>query len=575
MRHILVAVSGETPQIITETLWALTQSPAKIAIDEIHVLTTARGAERINTELLHPDNGEMWKLCRDYGIAESSVKCSPETIHVLRGEDNQPLDDLRSSADSRAARDQIFALIQELTSEPDVCVHGSIAGGRKSMSFLLGSAFHFFSRPPSETHPGDRLYHILVSPMEVERTPAFYYLPRQERHFDVKGVDGVVRQLSSADIHIELAELSCLSLRDLLTFRDGNDYETIYQRAQEEIRHHQTLKAENEDLRRRVGVPTQFLLGRSHGMRQVWGQIQACADLDIVTLILGETGVGKELVAREIHTQSSRRNGPFHSVNCGAFPENLLEAELFGSMKGAYTGADKERIGAFRSAKGGTLFLDEIGELSPKGQSALLQVLQDRWVHPVGSDQKVDISDVKVVAATNRDLNELIEEQAFRQDLYYRINGYSIAVPPLRLRQEDIPLLVEGFVQQYNQKHQREVVGLAEEAMESLRGYSWPGNVRELAHVVERLVIHARRGAVNIRPEDLPSEIRKPVENQRLLLEQALEKPLKEGQDLFNKLRITRALAQSGGSITLAARALGVTRQGLTKAIRNLGLESA
>jgi two-component system response regulator HydG len=442
------------------------------------------------------------------------------------------------------------------------------------MSFLLGSAFHFFSRPPSADHPGDRLYHILVSPAEVEKTPAFYYLPRRERHFEATGIDGVFRQLSSADIHIELAELSCLSLRDLLTFGDGNDYETICQRAQEEIRHHQTLRAQNEELRRQVGMPTQFLLGRSRGMRQVWEQIQACADLDIVTLILGETGVGKELVAREIHTHSSRRNGPFHPINCGAFPENLLEAELFGSTKGAYTGADKERIGAFRSARGGTLFLDEIGEMSPKGQAALLRALQDRRVRPVGGDQEVDIGDVKVITATNRDLNEMIEEQAFRQDLYYRISGYPIAVPPLRLRQEDIPLLVEHFFRQYNQKHQREVVGLVEEAMESLRGYSWPGNVRELAHVVERLVIHARRGAVNIRPEDLPLEIRKPAENQRLLLDQALEKPLKEGRELFDKLRITRALAQSGGSVPLAAMALGLTRQGLAKAIKNLGLAS-
>jgi len=443
------------------------------------------------------------------------------------------------------------------------------------MSFLLGSAFHFFSRPPSADHPGDRLYHVLVSPVEVERTPAFYYVPRQERHFEVKAIDGVVRQLSSADIHIELAELSCLSLRDLLAFRDGNDYETICQRAQEEIRQHQTLRNENAKLRRQVGIPTQFLLGRSRGMCQVWEQIQVCSGADIGVLIVGETGVGKELVAREIHAQDSRKQGTFYPVNCGAFPENLLEAELFGSTKGAYTGADKERLGAFRSAKGGTLFLDEIGELSSKGQVALLRALQDRRVRPVGSDQEVDTGDVRVVAATNRDLTELIKEQVFRQDLYHRISGYRITVPPLRLRQEDIPLLVERFVQQYNQKHQREVVGLVEEAMESLRGYCWPGNVRELAHVVERLVIHARRGAVNIRPEDLPLEIRKPVENQRLLLDQALEKPLKEGLDLFNKIRITRALAQSGGNVLLAATALGMTRQGLAKAIKKLDLASA
>ncbi|MGH7663014.1 MAG: sigma 54-interacting transcriptional regulator [Gemmatimonadaceae bacterium] len=247
------------------------------------------------------------------------------------------------------------------------------------------------------------------------------------------------------------------------------------------------------------------LLGDSEAIREVLVRVEQIAPVSSTVLVEGESGTGKELVARGIHQLSPRRGRPFISVNVGALPETLLESELFGHEKGAFTGAAERRLGRFELANGGTLFLDEIGDIPPSTQVKLLRVLEERTVTRVGGTQPLKV-DVRVVAATNRSLRGQVEEGSFRSDLYYRLNVLRVYLPPLRERREDIPLLVRRFVQTIALEHDRTFHGISAEAMERLVGYSWPGNVRELRNLVENMVVLSP--GREIVPEDLPRVIR-------------------------------------------------------------------
>ncbi|HEX5580830.1 MAG TPA: sigma-54 dependent transcriptional regulator, partial [Gemmatimonadaceae bacterium] len=247
------------------------------------------------------------------------------------------------------------------------------------------------------------------------------------------------------------------------------------------------------------------LIGQSEAIREVLVQVEQMAPVSSTVLVEGESGTGKELVARAIHRLSPRRNKPFIAVNVGALPETLLESELFGHEKGAFTGAAERRIGRFELAHTGTLFLDEIGDVPPSTQVKLLRVLESRELTRVGGTQVIPV-DVRVVAATNRPLREQVEEGAFRADLYYRLNVLRIYLPPLRERREDIPLLVRRFVRELSRAHDRPFHGISAEAMEILRDYSWPGNVRELRNLVESMVVLAP--GREIQAEDIPRAIR-------------------------------------------------------------------
>ena len=250
------------------------------------------------------------------------------------------------------------------------------------------------------------------------------------------------------------------------------------------------LQEENVYLREEAKVERHFgeIVGRSNLVRRVVRKIKQVAATDATVLIMGETGTGKELVARAIHRESPRRDRALVKVNCAALPPNLIESELFGHEKGSFTGAVGRKIGRFELADGGTLFLDEIGELPMEVQPKLLRVLQDGEFERLGSAQSIR-ADVRVIAATNRDLSREVQARRFRADLFYRLNVYPITVPPLRQRQEDIPLLVEHFVRVLSQKMGKEITSVAPSALEALRSYHWPGNVRELANVIERAVI--------------------------------------------------------------------------------------
>ena len=253
--------------------------------------------------------------------------------------------------------------------------------------------------------------------------------------------------------------------------------------------------------------PTGFdgIIGNSKAMRQVFQLLDKVADSESTVLIQGETGTGKGLVARALHRVSRRAGKPFIGINCGAIPENLLESELFGHLKGAFTGATTNKAGKFERANGGTIFLDEIGDMSPDLQVKLLKVLEEGEFEPVGGNRSIQV-DVRIIAATHRNLEEEVQQGRFREDLFYRLYVIPISLPTLRNRRSDIPQLIASFVESANQKNMRQVAGMSEEALQILVNHHWPGNVRELKNLIERLVVLKQTG--EIEPDDLPENLR-------------------------------------------------------------------
>jgi DNA-binding NtrC family response regulator len=266
------------------------------------------------------------------------------------------------------------------------------------------------------------------------------------------------------------------------------------------------VKQENRILKQQVHsrYGTKNIIGVSEPMQEIYSLIEKVADTDSTVLILGESGTGKELVARAIHYNSRRSEKPLVPVNCGAIPEELLESELFGHVKGAFTGAVATRPGRFELADGGTIFMDEIGDMSPKLQVKILRVLQERKFDPVGSNRTVEV-DVRIITATNKNLEKAVKERHFREDLYYRLNVIPIHLPPLRDRKSDIPLLIDHFLSRFSEENRRPKMQLTPEVLQILMEYSWPGNVRELENVMERLVILKREGSLTC--EDLPERL--------------------------------------------------------------------
>ncbi len=309
------------------------------------------------------------------------------------------------------------------------------------------------------------------------------------------------------------------------------------------------------------------LVGCSAKFLQVRELLAKAAESRVTVLLLGETGVGKDMFAKALHEGSPRRDKPFVAVNCAAIPRDLIEAELFGVEKGAFTGADQSRPGRFERAHGGTLFLDEVGELSPQAQAALLRVLQESEMERVG-DTRTRKVDVRLVAATNENLQEAVEQGRFRADLLYRLNVYSVVVPPLRERIDDVPELVGHFIDKYSSLHGKQVQGITDRAMAMLRSYEWPGNIRELANMIERGIILADQGgqieAQHLFPnvgEQLESSGRMPGGDDGALVDTAGQL-LDRGFDLVTLERalIEGAMERSKGNVTRAANLLGLSR---------------
>jgi DNA-binding NtrC family response regulator len=322
----------------------------------------------------------------------------------------------------------------------------------------------------------------------------------------------------------------------------------------------QRLREENRRLRAEVEQRYGFenLLGRSPAMQLVFEQIRSVADSDAAVLLLGESGTGKELVARAIHWHSPRRDRAFVAVNCGAIPETLLESELFGHEKGAFTGADRKRRGLFAEANGGTLFLDEIADMPLALQAKLLRALQDKVIRPVGGNEEVQL-DLRVISATNRELPGLVRDGRFREDLYYRLAVIPIRLPSLRERTEDIPLLAQHFLEGVAARTGRRFDGFSDEAMEWLLKHRWPGNVRELENVVERAATLARGLLVTL--ADLSTEFVSPQGT-----EPALRPTLNELESQY----IRRVLAETKGDKVAAAKILGISVRTLQRRFKDV-----
>ncbi len=310
-----------------------------------------------------------------------------------------------------------------------------------------------------------------------------------------------------------------------------------------------------------------FIIGQHDLIGKVHLLIRKVAPTDASVLIMGESGTGKELVARSIHALSQRGDRPFIAVNCGAIPAELLESEMFGHEKGAFTGALATRAGMFQLANGGTIFLDEVSEMKAALQVKLLRVLQDREIRPVGADRAFKV-DVRVIAASNRDLAQEVEAGTLREDLYYRLQVIPIVLPPLRERRSDIPALVSHFLDKHNEKRPTRPVRLAEETLVQLWEYDWPGNIRELENLIERLVILNEDGLIRV--EHLPANLRS------FISERKIPRPVfsEDGLDLttaveeFETRLIDEALRRSKGNKQAAARLLGVKRTTLVAKLR-------
>lgn len=315
------------------------------------------------------------------------------------------------------------------------------------------------------------------------------------------------------------------------------------------------------------------IVGASRKMEQVFSLIRKVCDAETTVLIRGESGTGKELIARALHYEGTRGKGPFVPVNCGAIPGELLESELFGHEKGAFTHAIRTRLGRFELADGGTVFLDEISEMSPMLQVKLLRVLQEKQFERIGGTRTIR-SDFRVVAATNRDLEQEVREGRFREDLFYRLNVIPIDAPPLRERVQDIPLLVDYFVSRFNASRKKKIKGVTDEVMARLLHYPWPGNVRELENMVERMVILA--GGDTIVMEDLPERLAGVVAAPAGQVEEIPEQGffLNELVADFEKRLIVQALGQTGWVRNRAARLLNVNRTTLIEKMKRFGLVS-
>lgn len=332
---------------------------------------------------------------------------------------------------------------------------------------------------------------------------------------------------------------------------------------------HTRLKEENRALKERLGVGfnTGDIIGRSRVMVELLETVALVAPTEATVLITGESGTGKELIASAIHLNSPRRENPFIQLNCAAITETLLESELFGHEKGAFTGADRRREGRFRLAHSGSIFLDEVSEMSVAMQAKLLRVLQEKEIQRVGGEEVLRV-DVRVMAATNRDLKAEIKGGRFREDLYYRLNVVTLAVPALRERREDIPLLAQHFLNTFAEKNRKQIKGFTPQAMDRLVRYDWPGNVRELMNAVERGVILCRGDYVSemdfpLSVSDVLAPEQEPVREELLA-----DLPLEE----VEKVTILKTLESAGGNKSETARRLGITRRTLHKKLKKYGV---
>jgi len=399
------------------------------------------------------------------------------------------------------------------------------------------------------------VFDVVISDLRMDRVDGLDVL-RAARHRSPAPAVLIMTGHGSIDSAVEAMKLGA---SDYLTKPvDPNELKVVLERVLE----HRQLLSELEYLRDKVGqLQLDDLIGMSKPMQMVFRTVRRIARSDVTVLITGESGTGKELVARSIHNRSSRADGPFLTVNCSALTDTLLESELFGHAKGAFTGAITAKKGLFEDADGGTILLDEIGDMELGAQAALLRVLESGEIRRVGETRPIQ-ADVRVLASTNRDLEKAIAEGTFREDLYYRLRVVPIRIAPLRERTEDILLLAQHFIVRYQEKFARQGFKLSPEAVSLLMRYRWPGNVRELQHAIERAILLA--DDETIKPEDLPPEISSPAPDETNTAPMTLEE--------IEKQHILRRLEQCDGNRSEAARQLGVSRNTLARKLKSYGV---
>jgi two-component system, NtrC family, response regulator HydG len=349
---------------------------------------------------------------------------------------------------------------------------------------------------------------------------------------------------------------------------DNDEILALAERAREVL----ALRAENRRLRDELSGLVPGMVAEAPEMREVLRVVERVAPTDVTVLVTGESGTGKEVIARALHDRSPRARGPMVALNCSALPSELIESELFGHVRGAFTGADRDREGKVAAAHGGTLFMDEIGDLAPAAQAKLLRALEERRITPVGSTRALDV-DVRIVAATNRPLDRLVAAGAFREDLFFRIGVVQLELPPLRDRRSDIPRLATHFIAHFAERHRRPPLPLAEAARRALLAYDWPGNVRELRNTIERALVLADGDVIDL--VDLPPAITHATTPLRpgdaalagLSFAEARDRVL----HAFERSFLAAALERHGGNVSATARSLGVHRQSLQKMLKRLG----
>jgi len=406
----------------------------------------------------------------------------------------------------------------------------------------------------AQVHPDDRMR----TQGEVER--AFAECSSFDHEERVVRPDGSIRILRSRGRAI--GEGPGRTVRMVGTCQDITELketEEVLRRAQdrlEEALHHTQERVDTLEEQARNRSSFVNFVGQSRSMQEVYRRLRLASQSDVTVLLTGESGTGKELAATAIHSLSERRDHPFVAVNCSALPDQLLESEFFGHVKGAFTGAIRDKLGLFQAADGGTLFLDEVGDMSPALQVKVLRALQEGEIRQVGAEQATKVH-VRVIAATNRDLNRLVSAGKFREDLYYRIHVFALPLPPLRERRSDIPSLIEHFLRELSAG--KSVRSVSEDALKAMMEYAWPGNVRALRNAVEYALVMAQGPMIQM--ADLPAEIRDGRAMRPTTLEDAAERE-----------RLRSALLEAGGNKTRAAAALGTSRVTLWKKMRRFNL---
>ena len=414
----------------------------------------------------------------------------------------------------------------------------------------------------------DNFFHIVLSDLKMPEMSGVELL-RQLKELSPQTVGIIFTGYATIETAVEAIKAGAY---DYITkpFR-VEEVEVVLRRALD----YQRLNHENVSLRKQLKAKYKFenIVSDHENMQSVFELVEKVSDSDSTVLIYGESGTGKELIARAIHYNSYRQDKPLVPINCGAIPGDLLESELFGYEKGAFTGATSQRIGRFELATGGTVFLDEIGEMSPALQVKILRVLQEREFERVGGTRTIKV-DVRIIAATNKVLEELVANNQFREDLYYRLNVIPIYLPPLRDRRTDIPLLVSYFIDKFNLEKKRQIEGVAPEAIQMLMRYHWPGNVRELENLIERITILKGQGIVM--PEDLPDKLSQAVSNGVVpdvdIPNGGLD--FDDAVQAFERQLLTKALQRTHGVKSKAAELLHMNRTTLVEKVKKLRLEA-